>query len=518
MPSRNQGQRGTCASFAGIGQIEGYILKHSTLDSIDLSEQRFYAMSKPEHWDNGGDVNSGGSNSGDGFVKSFYDYGSKDIKYGDVQSPDLYNISSSFNIPLETKCPYVSTKVDNDIQSPGSKSGGCATGVAQVKDFNAWFYNWDEQVDTAQDIYDFIKDKDYPVIVFTRLSDNWEYNDGIITWADAQGSGSTSHAAGHAYLVVGMKKLSEQEFPNEGGMCFYIKNSWGKGWGVNGLSCMTLAWFNNHRFQTAFPSVLSVQIDEETLGTQLAEIDEVPSEIEEPDEKTKTIDENKTVRPRGKISFSFDNRYLISASDYTFGKVISNEDEFFKVLYRIDQGYFYLRGILEGESKQTHDLKLNIADNILKASFEGAGSVDVGALDPDKKEVTLCSQAYSEKCHFRYLEESNEITLSLTEAEFNRDDSEGPYDWTYLGAEGKGIELSFPEDFSTKIDVRFSKDGVETNPLRFRIKPIDGDILYQGQSVGDYQKGELCSGSFQDFCRVVRTEDKFLITFKSKKG
>ena len=123
-----------------------------------------------------------------------------------------------------------------------------------------------------------------------------------------------------------------------------------------------------------------------------------------------------------------------------------------------------------------------------------------------------------EKCHFRYLEESNEITLSLTEAEFNRDDSEGPYDWTYLGAEGKGIELSFPEDFSTKIDVRFSKDGVETNPLRFRIKPIDGDILYQGQSVGDYQKGELCSGSFQDFCRVVRTEDKFLITFKSKKG
>ena len=72
MPVRDQGQRGTCAAFAAIGQLEGYLLENYSLESIDLSEQRFYAMSKPNHWGDGGDIDSGGSNSGNGFKSSFY--------------------------------------------------------------------------------------------------------------------------------------------------------------------------------------------------------------------------------------------------------------------------------------------------------------------------------------------------------------------------------------------------------------------------------------------------------------
>lgn len=49
MAVKDQGKRGTCASFAGIGQIEGFIIKKYGLEGIDLSEQRFYYMSKPEH-------------------------------------------------------------------------------------------------------------------------------------------------------------------------------------------------------------------------------------------------------------------------------------------------------------------------------------------------------------------------------------------------------------------------------------------------------------------------------------
>ena len=516
MPTRNQGQRGTCAAFAGIGQIEGYVLQNSDLDFLDLSEQRFYAMSKPDHWSTGGDVNSGGSNSGDGFGKSYF----KTVTYGDQTSPTEYNIADTYNIPLESKCPYVSELSTNDIQSPGTKSDGCATGVVQVQDFTSWFYQWDKQLGTAQSIYDFLRDKKYPVIVFSKLTDNWEYNDGIITLAGVDTSGDSSHASGHAYLVVGMKKLSEAEYPGEGGMCFYIKNSWGKGWGVNGMSCMTLAWFNKYRYQTEFPTVLDLAVDATTLSAQVKEEETKPDNTTEPDEETKTIDyDNQTPsRPRGKISFSTDISTKL-ASDYTFGKLINNEDEFSKVFYRVDGESFYLRGLLADGKTQTHDMKLQIdAASILYSDFEGNGLTAVGSLDDANKTVTLCSQDYSEKCHFNYLEASNEILVGIAEAELLRDDSEGPYDWTYLGAAGQGIELSFPDGFSTKVDARFAKDSVVTNPLRFRIKPIDGGILYQGQEVGNYQSGELCSGDYKNFCRVVRTTEQFLITFKSKKG
>ena len=130
----------------------------------------------------------------------------------------------------------------------------------------------------------------------------------------------------------------------------------------------------------------------------------------------------------------------------------------------------------------------------------------------------MCSQKYAEKCHLNYIEESNELIVGISEAELLRDDSVGPYSWNYLGVADQGIEVSFPGDFSTKLDVRFNTNGKTTNPLRFRIKPVDGDILFQGQTIGDYQKGQLCSGDYKNFCRMVRTPEKFMILFRAKKG
>ena len=84
-----------------------------------------------------------------------------------------------------------------------------------------------------------------------------------------------------------------------------------------------------------------------------------------------------------------------------------------------------------------------------------------------------------------------------------------------LGLNGKGIEISFPKGFLTKIDVRYKNPESETNPLRFRIKPASGEITYQGVVIGNYQKARLCSGDFRKICKIVRTKDKFLVIFKS---
>lgn len=529
MPVRDQGGRGTCSSFAGIGQIEGLVLATTSLDSIDLSEQRFYAMSKPDHWADGGAATSGGSNAGTGFgISSFltpdYDPGFPD--------PATYNISNTFNIPLETDCPYNDELGANDLQSPDSKNAGCSGGVVQVTNFQSWHHGYDSFViDHAQSIYDHLKAKGYPVLVSSKLSDNWENNDGIITWADTQSAGSTNHASGHAYLIVGTRKLDETAYPGEGGMCFIIKNSWGKGWGVNGLSCMTLTWWNNHRYNDGYPVALAVSINESAIGTQVAQNDQEPEELTEPDESKKTIaddpdtggatpaTENTNSRPRGKIKFGYTNDRLLLAEDFTYGRLLSNEDSFHKILYRVVGDVFYMRGILTDGKSQTNNLTLRITDSgVLHTNFKGKGSVEVGKLDASQNLVVLCSQEYDEVCHFNYLKDSSELVVGISRAELLSDPSTGPYDWHYLGAGGKGIEVSFPEGFSTRVDVRLTDSGQATNPLRFRIEPLAGTIKFQGEAVGDYQSGELCSGSYRSRCTLVRTTEQFLILFKSKKG
>ena len=50
-------------------------------------------------------------------------------------------------------------------------------------------------------------------------------------------------------LIVGARKLDEAKFPNEAACALSLKTAGGKAGGVNGYSCMTLAWFNEYRFR-----------------------------------------------------------------------------------------------------------------------------------------------------------------------------------------------------------------------------------------------------------------------------
>jgi len=88
IPVRNQGARGTCAAFAGVGHLEyAAVRSYPNLSTIDLSEQRFYYLSKPECHDTGCRTpEEEGSWYGSGLEASA--------------------ASSVLDIPLETDCAY----------------------------------------------------------------------------------------------------------------------------------------------------------------------------------------------------------------------------------------------------------------------------------------------------------------------------------------------------------------------------------------------------------------------------
>lgn len=517
IPVRDQGRRGTCSSFAGIGQIEGALLKkYSTLESIDLSEQRFYYMSKPENWETGGDPNQGGSNAGSGFSKSNgYSWPGESHTYP-PGSPD------DFNIPLEANCPYNKYLGSNDLQTP--QAAGCEDGVAKVQDFAAWVYEWDKRPKTAQEIYDWLLTEDYPLVTASKLSQNWEYNDGMITLAGAGGTpGDSTHASGHAYLIVGAKKLNESEFPGEGGMCFIIKNSWGTGWGVNGYACMTLAWFNAWRYEDGFPAAFDVELDPDKYEEVQAYLDSRPDELINPDDGTRTDNGGRQSQGKsrtGTASFfaqssTVKSLHLTLSEDMEYGSLLAENDEFYKVLYKIENDNILIRGIKADDKTVTHGIDLSVVDQKLVYKEDNYDDLEVGSIDTEKKLITLCSDDYLNRCHVNYIEESNELTIGLSQEEALKQKSEGPYNWSDISLAGYGAGISAPSGLSNKIDMRFKVDGKDTNPLRFLVKPLSGDVMYNNKTVGNYQNFSFCNDTFKDVCRVVVSGDDFNVNFKA---
>lgn len=506
MPVRDQGRRGTCAAFSGVAQLEAFLIKAYSLAGIDLSEQRFYYMSKPENWSTGGSANQGGSNTGTGYAKS------AGILYnGSTYPPDS---PADFNIPLETACPYNLNLGTNDLQTP--QTSDCYAGVAKVTDFAGWLHKSTLRVETAQQVFDSLATNDLPVIVFTRLSSNWERNDGMITLADAGVPGATSHSGGHAYLVVGARKISETDFPEEGGLCFIIRNSWGKGWGVDGNSCMTLAWFNAWRFSGGFPTLINADLDATQFENAQKDLDVIPSGLKDPDPYSKENSPVKSKTRRGTATLDLTDSTLLSNA-MTPAAILANDGAHYRGLYANIDGVFFLRGILGGREQATHDVELTLTDGTLFHSETDVGSRAVGTLNTATQTITLCAKNYSSVCLLSYLAETNELVVQFTEAERTRKDSSGPYDWKGLSLVGYGLDFSSPPGLNTLIDVRVKVNGTPTNPLRFMVRPVGGDILFQGMSIGNYQSMSLCNGEYKNLCRLAVSGDDFFVLFKAKR-
>ena len=228
---RDQQNRGTCAAFASIGAIElTAIAQNQQLNTLDLSEQRFYWLAKPGCQADGCPGGKEGSS---------YELGLQASQR--AKQPD---------IPLERDCPYVGEVRATDTQVPQAAS--CARGVVKV--------GQTQDLGSLQAVLETLTRDKRPVVVGTTLSDNFMNPpaSGIITAADDTSRQQNKHTGGHAYLIVGYKRLPDMAA--EGGMCFVVRNSWGRSWGRSGFACVTQRWLELHDNQFSGMAVAQVQL------------------------------------------------------------------------------------------------------------------------------------------------------------------------------------------------------------------------------------------------------------------
>lgn len=228
IPVRDQLGRATCSSFSGIRAIE-ILLAQNKLEK-DLSEQYFYWASKPKC--HRSPCQEKGSWVTPGFKYS-QNYQGQDI-------------------PTESACEY-KTEIQeaNETQVPLKVS--CTPGEVKVVSY--------EEVRTIADAVGMLR-RNVPVIMAAKLSENFYKNQGLITLSDSQSTGATldGHAMGHAFLAVGLMELPTKIHESEGSFCIVIANSWGKGWGAGGYSCLTQKWLEKFRQRGAFAAVTKVSV------------------------------------------------------------------------------------------------------------------------------------------------------------------------------------------------------------------------------------------------------------------
>lgn len=481
IPVRNQGYRGTCAAFTGIGHLEyAAVQTYPNLSTIALSEQRYYYLSKPDCWRNGCSLSEEGSWYGTAMEAS-----------AKAKGPD---------IPLETDCPYNPQRGSNDLQTPQIAS--CATGALQVKSIN--------YVRGAEQIIKALHDTRLPVPFASPLSANWERNKGLITHADSGFTGDTRHAGGHAYLIVGYKKLPNM--PEEGGMCFVVKNSWGTGWGVNGYSCMTLKWMEEWTFgyQLSHPMAMQVLLREDLQGTEELPNNEeaedesppnVPDESEEPDTTPdETPDEQPEPpdvlpEPEPEPSVQWQNVKLFGPGE-----------SYYQAQIATDGSRRLVRALLKKKSGFSGALTLDTAGVELVYEGDRVGLVD-------GQEFYLCSGSYDLICSLRFDAEQNRLFIEFPNPDRRRVDEErdlpkGKWTGFDIPLGDYSFQVYEPDSLTSIISdggvfFRMKKPGgATTEPVR--LTSSGTEVRAMGETVGSLSPTNfgLCTGSFAKACSI----------------
>lgn len=228
VPIRDQFYRPTCVAFAGVRAIETILAQHD--QAYDLSEQYLYWASKPK-------CQTAPCAEKGSWITPAYRYSQNHV---------------AIDIPLENDCSYkMDTLPSNETQIPLGES--CKQGSVKVSNFM--------EVRTISEVIELIK-KDTPVVVAAKLSENFYKNKGLISLSDSRSTGLKldAHAMGHAFLAIGLMELPDNLKSVEGQFCIVVANSWGKGWGVGGYSCMTEKWFEKFRQPSAFVAPVKITI------------------------------------------------------------------------------------------------------------------------------------------------------------------------------------------------------------------------------------------------------------------
>jgi hypothetical protein len=473
IPVRDQGMRGTCAAFTGIGSIEYAVLQENpSLNTVDLSEQYFYWASKSEcqtspcNWE--------GSWYGDGMNYSI-----------NASGPD---------IPLESDCRYVSSPdYSNDTQIPLSSS--CDEGAVQVVDISFAV--------TTQQIIDSLE-QGYPVPFASPLSDNWMAGDPIITLDEAGDAGDVQHAAGHAYLIVGYRLLPSM--PEEGGMCFILKNSWGTGWGVNGYSCMTLAWMNEWNYGYGLEHPVTMRVD---LAGALADGD-IPDDDEGGLDDDETYDDE-TIDDDTDGGDVPDPEPAPDTLTWTAAFLAGPDDRFYKAETAVDGSDLWLRGELRGGDGQTEAFRFSLSGNDVMMD----GDV-VGRRSGD--ELTICTGEWDPLCALRYSESNNALYAEFLYNEFRSVKANELPDGNWqnlmpLSSAGFDLEFYRPESVASAIlspiFIRLTDvNGTALAPMRVALDVASLDVQVMGQPVGSINPNRLglCSGDFRPNCSVFANQ------------
>ena len=509
IPVRNQGGRGTCAAFAAIGSIEYAVLNpgdgeegNPSLPTFDLSEQRFYWLSKDECQSSG--CECPGCSEGSWYGVGF----------------DASADASDLDIPLETDCPYNNQPGDNDTQNPQKSS--CEKGAVKVEEVETWC--------GIDDLIDLLH-RGYAVPYASPLSGNWEGNDGLVTKGDFDGEGGTVHAGGHAYLIVGYKQLPDM--PEEGGICFVVKNSWGAGWGVNGYACQTLAWMKAVTFDgfIAQPQPVALRIN---VRDDLAAADELPPDNEEAEEEEAVdipdeIDpppDDEDVLPPPEPDVDPDPEPAPEPEPepeppaFEEALLLGPNETYYRVQISERDGIVFVKGLLLSDKGESKSLQVRKSGDELSYKGDVVGRLRNG-------EMCLCTDEWAALCSVRYRKSDKQLYIQFRDDDLRvpkpDEYSDDRGEWLSLGLAGREFGIFVPTDLSAVEFLTNPKTFVRlgsAEPARLSLKKVtdstDFMIKLSGQQVGVFKatsptSSSLCSGNFSDRCRVLGKNSVFVL-------
>ncbi|OFI33386.1 hypothetical protein BFC17_03750 [Alteromonas lipolytica] len=226
---RNQKMRGTCAAFTGIRAVETVLAQHPQFGplQLDLSEQHFYWLSKPDCFDKqcNASEHSEGSYFDTGFINS-------------------NKLNTAGPLRQEQYCPYVPfPNKKNLTYSPlANQCMNDSVGLFQVSEFNP-VLPFDSIVSELA--------QNRPIAAGFTLTNSYKKTTGVVRANDPLNATEAKgeHVAGHAMLLIGFIKLPESMQAEEGRYCAIMANSWGAGYGVGGYACLTESWMEQNRFK-----------------------------------------------------------------------------------------------------------------------------------------------------------------------------------------------------------------------------------------------------------------------------